>query len=196
MLKKHRISNVLFIKIAIILILSLIGIKSALTQSISTHTMHQQINPGTSGLALVPKPKAKPHLHMPSRPINRVGTMVGARNSISVKSTDAGIIHRHPPGATCINCGVIDFINIPGQGPGLNAIATGVVAGTIARSIGQYGPHRHNTDHTGRGMHNHHYDVGITMQDGSQAIITLPDASQFHRGDAVQLIDGVLVPHH
>jgi len=196
MLKNHIISNVLFIKIVIILILSLIGIKSALTQSISTHTMHQQANPGTQELVLVPMPKAKPNLSMPSRTVNRVGTMIGTRNSISVKSTDAGIIHRHPPGATCINCGVIDFINIPGQGPVLNAIATGVVAGTIARSIGQYGAHSHDSGHANVPPHNHHYDVGITMQDGSQAIITLPDASQFHRGDPVQLIDGVLVPHH
>jgi hypothetical protein len=188
--------NTLLIKIIVILILSLTGIKSALTQSISTHAMHQQSNPETQELALVPKPKTKPNVHMPSRTIHRVGTMIGARNSISVKSTDAGIIHRHPPGATCINCGVIDYINLPGQGPGLNAIATGVVAGTIARSIGQYGAHPHASGHPGAAAHNNHYDVGITMQDGSQAIITLPDASQFHRGDAVQLIDGVLVPHH
>jgi len=195
MSKNHINRNVVFIKIAVILILNLVSIKSTLAQSIGTHSLQQQV-PGTQEFALVPKPQAKPNLGMPSRTVNRVGTMIGARNSISIKSTDAGIIHRHPPGATCINCGVIDYINIPGQGNGLNAIAAGVIAGTIARSIGQYGTHPHNTLSPNTAMHNQNYDVGITMQDGSQAIISLPDAPQFHRGDAVQLIDGVLVPHY
>ncbi len=196
MSKNHITRNVLYIGISVILICSLVNIKRTQAQSLGTHSIQQQVNPGTQQHTHVPKPNAKPSLSMPSTTVNRVGTMIGARNSISIKSTDAGIIHPPPPGATCINCGVVDYINIPNQGHGLNAIAAGVVAGTIARSISQNGTHPHNTLHPNAATHHHNYDVGITMQDGSQAIISMPDAPQFHRGDAVQLIDGVLVPHY
>ena len=76
--------------------------------------------------SLPPTPGIKPDPHMPVRTMQRTGTaIVGARNSVSIKSTDAGIVHRPaapstllsplPPlpqsGTNCINCGIIDFIN-------------------------------------------------------------------------------------
>ncbi|MEK7303324.1 MAG: hypothetical protein AAB073_09280, partial [Pseudomonadota bacterium] len=50
--------------------------------------------------------------------------------------------------------------------------------------------------HHGNNMANpgNQYQVGVTMNDGRQAIITLPDAANFHQGDKVKLMDGVLVP--
>ena len=181
-------------KIVVILILSLIGMMGmnrSFAQSISTHDKQQQNNPANRTFAVIPRPKAKPNIPMPTRTINRIGTAIGARNSISIKSTDAGIIHRPPLASTCANCGVINFINSLGQGDGLNAITSGVVAGTIARRIGR------NVDtNAGTTNLNEGYDVGITMQDGTQAVITLPDASHFNSGDHIQLIDGVLVPQY
>ncbi len=183
---------------------------SVFSQSISTRDIQQQPPLGISEQNAVPKPKSKPNVDMPHRTINRIGTAIGVRNSISIKSTDAGIIHRQRlPASGCVNCGVVDFVNVIRQGNGLNAIAGGVIAGTVARKIGGYGSHEHaNTNRNtsenvlnGRRLEHNttdrimHYDVGITMNDGSQATITLPDASQFHRGDKVQLIDGALVPH-
>ena len=42
----------------------------------------------------------------------------------------------------------------------------------------------------------HPYQIGVTMSDGRQAIIALPDAANFQQGDRVKLIDGVLVLDH
>jgi len=165
-----------------------------------------QSSANAQNLTTRPLPESPPDLNRAPRTIHRTGTAIsGARNSISIKSTDAGIIHRQPPASGCINCGIVDFVNKMGQGSGLNAIASGVVAGTVAREILQYTPHPHPHDanhpnpaggHHGNNMANpgNQYQVGVTMNDGRQAIITLPDAANFHQGDKVKLMDGVLVP--
>lgn len=171
----------------------------------------QQQTLSTSQLA--PKPGVKPHPahpEMPVRTMQRTGTAInGARNSVSIKSTDAGIVHRPaapsapltplPPmpqfGPNCINCGMIDFISIA-QSNAINAMASGMIAGTIARKIGEHGVH-HGTqpDHPQhRGHHQQHYQVGVTMQDGSQQVIIVPDITGLQRGNIVQLKDGVLIP--
>jgi len=157
----------------------------------------------------IQNPSSPPDLNNPPRTIHRTGTAIGARNSISIKSTDAGIIHRQSPASGCTNCGVIDFINKMGQGNSLNAIAGGVVAGTVAREVMRHAtPHSHGSHHpnTMSGVPGDHgntmtnpvnqYNVGITMNDGSQAVITLPSATNFQQGDRVRLVDGVLVPDH
>jgi len=164
--------------------------------------------------SIAPKPGIKPNTEMPVRTMQRIGTAInGARNSVSIKSTDAGIIHRPaapsaplspmpplpPMGSNCSNCGIIDFI----QGNALNAMASGVIAGTIARKIGEHGayPNTYNAPaghggNTHRGHHQQHYQVGVTMQDGSQQIITVPDISGLQRGGIIQLKDGVLIPEY
>lgn len=159
--------------------------------------------------SLPPTPGIKPDPHMPVRTMQRTGTaIVGARNSVSIKSTDAGIVHRPAaPSAplsplpqsesNCINCGVIDFITIA-QSNAINAMASGIIAGTIARKIGEHGAHP-QTDHTSgrhphQEQHRQHYHVGVTMQDGSRQVIMVPDITGLHRGDIIQLKDGVLTP--
>ncbi|TXI19375.1 MAG: hypothetical protein E6Q62_04285 [Nitrosomonas sp.] len=135
------------------------------------------------------------------RKMHRIGTAIPApQNAVSIKSTDAGHIRRLPPVAGCSNCGIIDFVNKITQGSGLNAIASGVVAGTVAREVLRQSPHvpghhPHIMNHQG-GIIVHpdnQYQVGITMSDGKQAIIALPDASSLQQGDRIQLIDGVIV---
>lgn len=179
-----------------IIILSIITVNSAFAQSSSS----------------IQAPSSPPDLNNSPRTIHRTGTAIGARNSISIKSTDAGIIHRQPPASGCTNCGVIDSINKLGQGSGLNAIAGGVIAGTIAREVMRHNaPHAHGSAHPNHstalhgvpGDHGHtmtnpagQYNIGITMNDGSQAVITLPNAANFQQGDRVKLIDGALVPDH
>lgn len=184
----------------------------AAAQSGDAHTqgkLPQQQTLSTSSLP--PMPGIKPDPHMPVRTMQRTGTaIVGARNSVSIKSTDAGIVHRPAApsaplsplpqsGASCINCGIIDFINIA-QGNAINAMASGIIAGTIARKIGEHGAHP-QTDHTS-GKHPHqehhhqHYHVGVTMQDGSRQVIMVPDITGLHRGDIIQLKDGVLTPEY
>lgn len=155
-------------------------------------------------LTTQPPPESPPDVNRPPRTIHRIGTAIGApRNSVSIKSTDAGAIPRQPAASGCINCGVINFVNRIGQGSGLNAIAGGVVAGTVAREIirqNSYPPRTHYTGtvggaHAGSTAQPHdQYQVGITMNDGRQAIIALPDAANFHQGDRIRLVDGVLVP--
>jgi len=188
------------------IILSMFAVNITFAQSINTDNRHQQPGSGTQNLTTRPLPENPPDLNRPPRTIHRVGTAIGARNSISIKSTDAGIIHRQPPASGCINCGIIDFVNKIGQGNGLNAIAGGIVAGTVAREVFRYAPYPHGANHPnpmggahgeqGGNMANpgNQYHIGITMNDGSQATITLPDAANFHQGDKVKLIDGVLVP--
>lgn len=165
--------------------------------------------------SLPPTPGIKPDPHMPVRTMQRTGTaIVGARNSVSIKSTDAGIVHRPAApsaplsplpqsGSNCINCGIIDFINIA-QGNAINAMASGIIAGTIARKIGEHGAHpqsdrtsgRHAYQGQGQGQHQQHYHVGVTMQDGSRQVIMVPDITGLHRGDIIQLKDGVLTPEY
>ncbi|MDV6341955.1 hypothetical protein R2103_09295 [Nitrosomonas sp. Is24] len=155
-------------------------------------------------LTTQPPPESPPDVNRPPRTIHRIGTAIGApRNSVSIKSTDAGTIPRQPAASGCINCGVINFVNRIGQGPGLNAIAGGVVAGTVAREIIRQNPYPHDTSYPGTvdGAHarstaqpHDQYQVGITMNDGQQAIIALPNAANFHQGDRIRLVDGVLVP--
>ena len=112
-----------------------------------------------------------------------------------------------PPASGCINCGIVEFVNKIGQGNNLNAITSGIVAGAIAREIIR--PHSANQPNTMSGMPASHggnmanpanldnpYQIGITMSDGRQAIIALPDAANFQQGDRVKLVDGVLVLDH
>ncbi len=191
--------------IASIIICSLFVVNMTYAQPTQTNNSYPHPNtpnPTTSSL-----PENPPDLNRLPRSIHRTGTAIGARNSISIKSTDAGIIHRQPTASGCINCGVIDFINKVSQGGGLNAIANGVVTGTVAREIARYAHYPHDTNYhpiMPGGAQNHdggyitqpsnQYNIGVTMKDGSQAIITLPDAANFHQGDKVKLIDGMLVP--
>lgn len=163
----------------------------------------QRQPPQSQRLTTQPSPESPPDLNRPPRIIHRTGTAIAPpRNSVSIKSTDAGIIHRQPPASGCSNCGVIDFVNKIGQGPGLNAIAGGVIAGTVAREVMRQNPYPHGTgnpgaipgSHAGGAAQPHdQYQVGITMSDGSQAIIALPDATQFHQGDRVKWVDGALM---
>lgn len=174
-------------------------------QSSDTDQNHHR-PPNPQNLSTQSLPENPPELNRPSRIIHRIGTAIAApRNSISIKSTDAGLIRRQPPMSGCINCGIVDFVNKIGQGPGLNAIAGGVVAGTVAREIIRQIPHAQGITHPGMiggtlggyGRNMVHpdnpYQIGITMSDGSQAIIALPDASNLQQGDRVRLIDGALV---
>ena len=170
----------------------------ALAQSTAAEQNHPQLQ------STQPLPESPPDVNRPPRTIHRIGTAISApRNSVSIKSTDAGIIPRQPAASGCINCGIIDFVNRIGQGPGLNAIAGGVIAGTVAREIIRQSPYPHGANYPGAmdGTHpgntaqpHDQYQVGITMNDGRQAIIALPDAANFHQGDRIRLVDGVLVP--
>lgn len=190
-------------------ILSSFSVTGACAQSANADQQGHRQLPRSQSLTTQSLSESPPDLNRPPRIIHRTGTAIGApRNSISIKSTDAGIIYRQPSASGCINCGIIDFVNRIGQGGNLNVIASGVVAGTIAREIIRQTPHLHGADHhgAGGGIHGHYgenrvhpgdqYQVGITMNDGRQAIIALPDAANFHQGDRVKLIDGVLVLDH
>ncbi|MBV6446770.1 hypothetical protein [Nitrosomonas sp.] len=169
----------------------------------SSGTDQGQRQPQSQHLTTQPSSESPPDVNRPPRIIHRTGTAIAPpRNSVSIKSTDAGIIHRQPPASGCSNCGIIDFVNKIGQGPGLNAIAGGVIAGTVAREVTRQNPYPHGTgnpsaipdSHAGGIAQPHNqYQVGITMSDGSQAIIALPDATQFHQGDRVKWVDGVLM---
>jgi len=181
-------------------IFSIFSVNITFAQSPSADHSNQPPSRSQS-LTTQPVPESPPDLNRPPRTIHRVGTAISTpRNSISIKSTDAGIIHRQPPVSGCINCGIVDFVNKMGQGNNLNAIASGIVAGTVAREIIR--PHGTNQPDT-TGMPGDHgdnmanpgnpYQIGITMSDGRQAIISLPDAASFQQGDRVKLIDGVLV---
>ncbi|MDR4521525.1 MAG: hypothetical protein R3E36_13205 [Nitrosomonas sp.] len=150
---------------------------------------------------------------MPVRTMQRTGTaIVGARNSVSIKAPmPVSFIapQRHPPlsplpqsGSNCINCGIIDFINIA-QGNAINAMASGIIAGTIARKTvnmhirkPDHTPGRHAYQGQGQGQHQQHYHVGVTLQDGSRQVIMVPDVTGLHRGDFIQLKDGVLTPEY
>lgn len=139
----------------------------------------------------------------PPRAVQRIGTAIPPpRNTVSIKSTEAGTIPRQSPMSGCINCGVVDFVNKIGQDPNMNAIVSGVVAGTIARGVIGQLPHTHPGDtHHSNDYHSggiatppsQPYQIGVTMDDGRQAVIAIPDGANFQQGDRVKWVDGVLV---
>ena len=201
MLTSRSVLNAIKGLIGSTLIFSVCAPAIVFAQSTATEQNHPQLqsqHPATQS------PETPPDVNRPPRTIHRIGTAIAPpRNSVSIKSTDAGVIPRQPSTAGCINCGVINSINRIGQGPGLNAIAGGIVAGTVAREIIRQNPYPPGTHYPGAvdGVHagntpqpHDQYQVGITMNDGRQAIIALPDAANFHQGDRVRLVDGVLVP--
>ncbi|MBK7493660.1 MAG: hypothetical protein KBF68_07645 [Nitrosomonas sp.] len=201
MLTSRSVLNAIKGLIGSAIIFSVCAPAIAFAQSTATEQNHPQLQ---SQYPATQPPETPPDVNRPPRTIHRIGTAIGApRNSVSIKSTDAGVIPRQPSTAGCINCGVINSINRIGQGPGLNAIAGGIVAGTVAREIIRQNPYPPGTNYPGAvdGVHagntpqpHDQYQVGITMNDGRQAIIALPDAANFHQGDRVRLVDGVLVP--
>ncbi len=149
-------------------------------------------------------PRRKPEFNMPIRTVSRVGSTFPSRNSVSIKSTDAGIIRGYQQPSECMDCGIVDFI---GPGYAADIIAGGIIRGVIASKIFRGEAHKdHPTDtNMGRGTYppDHHfnggranhlmnYDIGITMDDGTQTIIKQQTAPHFHSGDKVKLIDGVL----
>lgn len=208
LLSRSAIDAIKLVTVSVI-IFSAFTALAAFAQSSGAHPNHPQL-PQSQRQSTQPAPESPPDVNRPPRTVHRIGTAISPpRNSVSIKSTDAGVIHRQPAASGCINCGVIDFVNKIGQGPGLNAIAGGVVAGTIAREIIRQNPYPQGTNYPGfpgvvDGTHSQYsgntpqphdqYQIGITMQDGRQAIIALPNAANFHQGDRVRLVDGVLVP--
>lgn len=135
-------------------------------------------------------PENLPEANKPTRKIHRIGTAIPAPpNAVSIKSTEAGVIRRpisSPSG--CMNCGAVDFIHQSPQGNQLNAIINGVVAGTVAREIIRPGTNTQAPQNP-----NYPHQVGITLNDGRQVIIGLPDASHLQQGDRVKLMDGTVV---
>jgi len=148
-------------------------------------------------------PRPKPEFNIPMRSVNSVSTTFSSSNSVSIKSTDAGIIPRYRQPSECIDCGIVDFVE---PGYAADIIAGGIISGVIASKIFRREAHKYpptNTD-MGRGTYPDHrlnggranrmmnYDIGITMDDGTQTIIKQQTAPHFHSGDRVKLIDGVL----
>ena len=112
-----------------ILVLAVIFYATKISLALSSN-VDEPIQQQSIPQSIAPKPDIKPNPDLTSRSMHRTGTaIVGARNSVSIKSTDAGIIHyppsvppspvpssvytpNSPHASNCINCGLIDFINI------------------------------------------------------------------------------------
>ena len=168
-------------------------------------TYVEQNSPNKQKHTIIPRPK--PESNMPMRTVNSAGSTFSGRNSISIKSTDAGIIPRYQHPSECMDCGIVDFIG-PRYAAGI--IAGGIISGVIGSKIFRREAHKYPPTDTdmgrgrGRGTYpDHHfnggranhmmsYDIGITMDDGTQTIIKQQTAPHFHSGDKVKLIDGVL----
>ncbi|MCE7914735.1 MAG: hypothetical protein DYH15_08635 [Nitrosomonas sp. PRO4] len=184
----------------LIQLLTLASIRITAAQTLSSD-INQQRQHQSSNLPPQSPAENLSDSNKPQRKVHRIGTAIPApQNAVSIKSTDAGSIRRLPSAAGCNNCGIIDFVNKITQGSGLNAIASGVVAGTVAREVLRQSPHvpGHHppmlNPASGNILHPvNQYQIGITMSDGKQAIIALPDASNLQQGDRIQLIDGVIV---
>ncbi len=181
-----KLTNIVFFAILLALIIRAENTFSQSTQSITQN------------------PAQKPESGMTGRAIDRTGTAFSGRNSVSIKSTDAGQIPRYQQNSGCINCGTVDFINVIGQG-GIDLITGGIISGVIRNKVFQHGHGQHypvNPQLYGNTHPNHHpnqeqphYTVGVTMDDGTQTVITHPSPPNFHRGDRIELIDGEFVHH-
>ena len=164
-----------------------------------------------SSQSLAPNTAHKPEPNMTGRAIDRTGTAFSGRNSVSIKSTDAGRIPRYQQNSGCINCGTVDFINVIGQGGNIDLITGGIISGVIRNKVIRHGqdqdqdqdqhypidPRMSGHMHQGHQPSDEatHYKIGVTMDDGTQSVITHQHAPNFHRGDRIKLIDGEFVPH-
>lgn len=156
-----------------------------------------------SSQSIAPNDQANPN--MTGRAIDRTGTAFSGRNSVSIKSTDAGIVPRYQQNSGCINCGTVDFINVIGQGAQNDFITGAIISGAIRNKIFRHGQDQHYPIDPRMGGNTHpdhqqdnastHYDIGVTMDDGTQTVITHQNAPNFHRGARIKLIDGEFVPH-
>lgn len=159
-----------------------------------------------SSQSIAPNPTHKPEPNMTGRAIDRTGTAFSGRSSVSIKSTDAGRIPRYQQNLGCINCGTVDFINVIGQGGNIDLITSGIISGVIRNKVIRHSQDQHypiDPRMSGNMHQGHlpsedttHYKIGVTMDDGTQSVITHQHAPSFHRGDRIKLIDGEFVPHH
>ncbi len=157
-----------------------------------------------SSQSIASNPAQKPEPSMTGRAIDRTGTAFSGRNSVSIKSTDAGRVPRYQQNSGCINCGTVDFINVIGQG-GIDLITGGIISGVIRNKVFQHSQGQHypaspqpygNTHpHHHPNQEQSHYKIGVTMDDGTQTVITHPTPPNFHRGDRIELIDGEFMLH-
>ncbi|MDH5551843.1 MAG: hypothetical protein OEX82_00765 [Nitrosomonas sp.] len=193
MLNSQNVARLTITKIVffIISVAFVIGVENAFSQSTQS---------------IAPNPAQQPEPGMTGRAIDRTGTAFSGRNSVSIKSTDAGRVPRYQQSSGCINCGTVDFINVIGQG-GIDLITGGVISGVIRNKVFQHGQGQHphyptnpqlnGNIHPGHPSNQEqtHYKIGVTMDDGTQSVITHQHAPNFHRGDRIELIDGEIVPH-
>ncbi|SNX59953.1 hypothetical protein SAMN06296273_1404 [Nitrosomonas ureae] len=205
MSNSYPITELRALVIAISLVLGAFHASFTFSQMTDNEHNHS-LPPKTQNLTTQSLPPNTPLDSKPPRTIHRTGTAISApRNSISIKSTDAGAIRRQSPVSGCTNCGIIHSINKIGQGFGMNAIAGGIIAGTVAREITRQIPHPHNPDYPQTPIDNYYnqegniiypgnqYQINITMDDGRQAIIALPEGASFQQGDRVRWVDGALI---
>lgn len=205
MSNSYPISELKALVIIISLVLGTFHASFTFSQMIDSEHNHS-LPPKTQNLTTQSLPSNIRLDSKPPRTIHRIGTAISApSNSISIKSTDAGAIRRQSPVSGCINCGIINSINKIGQGSGMNAITSGIVAGTVAREIIRQTPHPHNPDYPQAPGDNYYnqggniiypgnqYQINITMDDGRQAIIALPEGASFQQGDRVKWVDGALI---
>ena len=110
----------------------------AFSQSISTSDKHSHIPVISSGnqaeIPVVPKPSNKTTSNTTPATTDRIGAVHSNRRSISIKSTDAGVIYPYRQASGCINCGTDPAQQI-GQGIGYGVITGGIIRGIIGREI-------------------------------------------------------------
>lgn len=129
----------------------------------------------------------KPDSNIPKRVVDGVDSTFSGRNSISIRSTDAGIMPIYQQPSECMNCGIVDFFE-PGYAASI--ISGGIISGVIGSKIFRRETHKYPGRHFNGGLVNY-YDIGIAMDDGTQTIIKQQSAPYFHSGDKLQLNDGV-----
>ncbi|NBQ70740.1 MAG: hypothetical protein EBU46_18675, partial [Nitrosomonadaceae bacterium] len=100
MLTSRSVLNAIKGLIGSTLIFSVCAPAIAFAQSTATEQNHPQSQ--SQHLATQPA-ETPPDVNRPPRTVHRIGTAIAApRNSVSIKSTDAGAIPRQPATAGCI----------------------------------------------------------------------------------------------
>lgn len=112
-----------------------------------------------------------------------------------------------PPPPVCHNCGTVESIREvvqQGKGTGLGAVAGGILGGVLGHQVGNG---RGNDAATvigavggavaGNAVEKSqrktvHYEITVRMDDGGYQTITAKQASPWHEGDHVKVVDGML----
>lgn len=129
--------------------------------------------------------------------------------SASAHSAPVHVASAAPAKAICTICGVVESTNeitVRGEGSGLGAVGGAVVGGLLGHQVGgghgkdamtvvgAVGGALAGNQIEKQAKSTKSYDITVRMNDGSRRVIREANATSWHAGDHVKIVDGAIHP--